>query len=79
MSTSTSATPLVQLSHITKSFGPVHVLKDVSLDLKRGEVLCLAGENGTGKSTLIKILTGAVPRDGGEYHIDGQDVGSPSP
>ncbi|MEO8971488.1 MAG: sugar ABC transporter ATP-binding protein [Ktedonobacteraceae bacterium] len=79
MSTSTSATPLVQLSHISKSFGPVHVLKDVSLDLNRGEVLCLAGENGAGKSTLIKILTGAVPRDGGEYHIDGQDVGSPSP
>lgn len=79
MNTSTSSTPLVQLSHITKSFGPVHVLKDVSLDMYRGEVLCLAGENGAGKSTLIKILTGAVARDGGEYHIDGQDVGYPSP
>ena len=79
MNTSTSATPLVQLSHITKSFGPVHVLKDVSLDLYRGEVLCLAGENGAGKSTLIKILTGAVARDGGEYRIDGQDVGYPTP
>jgi len=45
----------------------------------RGEVLCLAGENGAGKSTLIKILTGAIPRDSGEYLIDGQDVGSPSP
>jgi len=75
----TSATPLVQLSHVSKSFGPVQVLKDVSLDMYRGEVLCLAGENGAGKSTLIKILTGAIPRDTGEYHIDGQDVGSPSP
>lgn len=74
-----SATPLVQLSHVSKSFGPVQVLKDVSLDMYRGEVLCLAGENGAGKSTLIKILTGAIPRDTGEYHIDGQDVGSPSP
>src|SRR5438128_415313 len=72
-------TVLVQLSHVTKSFGPVQVLKDVSLEMNRGEVLCLAGENGAGKSTLIKILTGAIPRDGGEYHIDGQDVGSPSP
>ncbi len=79
-STSTTpATPLVQLHHITKSFGPVQVLKDVSLEMFRGEVLCLAGENGAGKSTLIKILTGAVARDGGEYLIDGQDVGSPSP
>ena len=79
METTTSATPLVQLSHVTKSFGPVQVLKDVSLEMNRGEVLCLAGENGAGKSTLIKILTGAVPRDGGEYRIDGKDVGSPTP
>ena len=79
METTTSTTPLVQLSHVTKSFGPVQVLKDVSLEMNRGEVLCLAGENGAGKSTLIKILTGAVPRDGGEYHIDGKDVGSPTP
>jgi len=67
------------MSHVTKSFGPVQVLKDVSLDMNRGEVLCLAGENGAGKSTLIKIMTGAIPRDSGEYRIDGQDVGSPNP
>ena len=79
MTTSTSATPLVQLSHVSKSFGPVQVLKDVSLEMFRGEVLCLAGENGAGKSTLIKILTGAVSRDGGDYLIDGKDAGSPSP
>src|SRR6266567_1542695 len=79
MTTSTSATPLVQLNHVSKSFGPVQVLKDVSLEMFRGEVLCLAGENGAGKSTLIKILTGAVSRDAGEYLIDGKDAGSPSP
>jgi ribose transport system ATP-binding protein len=79
MVTPTPATPLVQLSHVSKSFGPVQVLNDVSLDMYRGEVLCLAGENGAGKSTLIKILTGAIARDSGEYHIDGQDVGSPGP
>src|SRR5436305_12268772 len=79
MAVSPSSQPLVQLSHVTKCFGPVQVLKDVSLEMYRGEVLCLAGENGAGKSTLIKILTGAIPRDSGEYRIDGQDVGSPSP
>jgi ABC-type sugar transport system ATPase subunit len=41
--------------------------------------MCLAGENGAGKSTLIKILTGAIRRDSGEYLIDGEDIGSPSP
>jgi rhamnose transport system ATP-binding protein len=79
MDAATSSPPLVQLSHISKSFGPVQVLKDVSLDLYRGEVLCLAGENGAGKSTLIKIMTGAIPRDAGEYRIEGRDAGSPSP
>jgi rhamnose transport system ATP-binding protein len=79
MDTSASATPLVRLSHVSKSFGPVQVLKDVTLEMYRGEVLCLAGENGAGKSTLIKILTGAIPRDAGEYLIDGKDAGSPSP
>src|SRR5436190_4600455 len=79
MAVSPSSQPLVQLTHVTKSFGPVQVLKDVSLEMIPGEVLCLAGENGAGKSTLIKILTGAISRDSGEYHIDGEDVGSPSP
>ncbi len=79
MITPPSSTPLVQLSHVSKSFGPVQVLKDVALEMYRGEVLCLAGENGAGKSTLIKIMTGAIPRDDGEYRIDEQDVGSPSP
>jgi rhamnose transport system ATP-binding protein len=79
MATPTSSPPLVQLSHVSKSFGPVQVLNDVTLEMYRGEVLCLAGENGAGKSTLIKILTGAITRDAGEYRIDGQEVGSPSP
>jgi ribose transport system ATP-binding protein len=79
LDTSASTSPLVRLSHVSKSFGPVQVLKDVTLEMYRGEVLCLAGENGAGKSTLIKILTGAIPRDAGEYLIDGKDAGSPSP
>ena len=74
-----SVEPIVQLKHVTKSFGPVQVLKDVSLEMLPGEVLCLAGENGAGKSTLIKILTGAIQRDAGDYLIDGREVGSPGP
>src|SRR5579884_710104 len=74
-----TGTPLVQLIHVSKSFGPVQVLKDVTLEMYRGEVLCLAGENGAGKSTLIKIMTGAISRNNGEYLIDGKDVGSPTP
>jgi rhamnose transport system ATP-binding protein len=74
-----STQPYVQLHNISKSFGPVHALAGVHLELYPGEVNCLAGENGAGKSTLIKILTGAHQRDEGEYLIDGKDAGNPTP
>ncbi len=75
MVTPTPATPLVQLNNVSKSFGPVQVLKDVSLEMYRGEVLCLAGENGAGKSTLIKILTGAISRGRGPLPGGGEWCG----
>jgi ABC-type sugar transport system ATPase subunit len=59
---------------IHKRFPGVHALKDVSLDLHRGEVLALVGENGAGKSTLIKVLGGAHLPDGGSLLLDGQPV-----
>ena len=62
-----------------KSYGPIQALHGVTLELRAGEVMCLAGENGAGKSTLIKILTGAIRRDSGDYLIDGEEVGNPSP
>src|SRR3954468_10447673 len=71
--------PVVSLRGAAKTYGPIQALHGVTLELRAGEVMCLAGENGAGKSTLIKILTGAIRRDGGEYLIDGEDVGSPSP
>jgi ribose transport system ATP-binding protein len=71
--------PVVSLRDAAKSYGPIQALHGVTLELRAGEVMCLAGENGAGKSTLIKILTGAIRRDSGEYLIDGEDFGSPSP
>ena len=71
--------PVVSLRDAAKAYGPIQALHGVTLELRAGEVMCLAGENGAGKSTLIKILTGAIRRDDGEYLIDGEDVGNPSP
>ena len=67
-------TMLLEMCAINKSFPGVQALKNVSLELKRGEMLALVGENGAGKSTLIKILGGAQKSDTGEIRIDGQTV-----
>jgi simple sugar transport system ATP-binding protein len=66
--------PAVELLHVSKSFGGVRVLDDVSVQLRRGEVLGLVGDNGAGKSTLIKIITGVHPPDEGELLFAGNVV-----
>ncbi len=58
---------------IQKSFGGVHALKGVDLTIKKGEIHCLAGENGCGKSTIIKVLSGFYQPDGGTIEIDGKE------
>ena len=68
------APPLIELSGITKSYGPVKSLQGVDLRLAKGEVLGVVGDNGAGKSTLMKILAGAVQHDGGEMRVNGEPV-----
>jgi simple sugar transport system ATP-binding protein len=65
---------LVELTGITKSYGPVRSLRGVDLTLRRGEVLGLVGDNGAGKSTLMKVLAGAVQHDDGEIRVKGRPV-----
>jgi len=67
-------TSLVQLSSVSKSFGAVQVLKDVSFEVQAGEVHALIGENGAGKSTLVKVITGAHQSDSGTVEIAGKVV-----
>jgi ribose transport system ATP-binding protein len=63
---------LLRVEAVSKAFGGVQVLRDVSLSLKGGEVLALVGANGAGKSTLIKVICGAHAADQGAIYIDGQ-------
>lgn len=66
-------TPLLALDNVSKCFGGVHALRRVRFDVMPGEVLCLAGENGCGKSTLIKIVSGVhAPEPGARICFDGR-------
>ena len=68
------AAPLVEMTHMNVSFGGVHAVKDMYLNLFPGEVHALVGGNGAGKSTLIKTLSGAQKADSGSIVIDGSPV-----
>jgi len=71
--------PLVELKSVSKIFGSVIALKDVSFDVRPGEVHCLLGDNGAGKSTLIKVLAGAHVPDEGEILVAGTPTRFTSP
>ncbi|HVI40338.1 MAG TPA: ATP-binding cassette domain-containing protein, partial [Anaerovoracaceae bacterium] len=64
----------VEMIKIKKSFGGVHALKDVTFHVKPGEIHALVGENGAGKSTMMKILSGVYREDSGTIRIDGKEV-----
>ena len=63
---------LARMEHISKSFGRVQALDDVSVTVNQNEIVGLLGDNGAGKSTLIKILSGALTADSGEIYIHGK-------
>jgi ABC-2 type transport system ATP-binding protein len=70
----TSGQICVSAQHVRKSYGNVVALKDVTLDLHRGEILALLGPNGAGKTTFVKILATALTKDGGHVKILGYDL-----
>jgi simple sugar transport system ATP-binding protein len=71
--------PLLRAEHVSKRFGAVLALADVSFAVPAGEVTCLLGDNGAGKSTLIKVLSGVFPPTSGRILLDGREVRFASP
>jgi simple sugar transport system ATP-binding protein len=77
--TTTTPAPLLEVQHVSKLFGSVVALYDISMTVNAGEVMCLLGDNGAGKSTLIKILSGVHRPTEGRYLVEGKEVHFASP
>src|SRR5579863_8977295 len=71
--------PAVELLNVSKYYGNICALQDISLTVRRGEVTCILGDNGAGKSTLIKIISGMHPHDAGTVSVNGAEVRFASP
>lgn len=71
--------PFVRIRGLSKRYGSVEALRDVSLDARLGEILAIVGTNGAGKSTLVKIISGVLGPDKGELWLDGERVENLSP
>jgi ABC-type sugar transport system ATPase subunit len=70
----TGPAPLLRVANVAKAFGPTQAVRDASFELHAGEVLALVGENGCGKSTMVKILSGVHQPDAGAIELDGDTV-----
>ena len=66
--------PILELAHISKNFGAIHALDDVSMALESGQVVGLMGDNGAGKSTLVKIIAGNYRPTHGSMRMDGKEI-----
>ena len=77
MAQSTSSTgnqPLIELKHVDKHYGDLHVLNDINLSVDRGEVVVVIGPSGSGKSTLLNCVSTIDSATSGTIRINGQDV-----
>ena len=74
-----AAKPFVRIRNVTKKFGDVFAVSDVSLDIYKSELFCLLGGSGSGKSTLLRMLAGFEEPTSGTIEIDGQDMTSVAP
>ena len=72
------ARPFLEMRNISKQFPGVRALDDVDLTIREGEIHALAGENGAGKSTVIKIIMGVYQKDGGTIHLEGNEINVPN-
>lgn len=69
----------ISLKNVTKTFGDVYANKDVTMEIRKGEILALLGENGSGKTTLMNMIAGIYYPDAGEILVDGEPVAIRSP
>jgi len=70
----TSDAPLLRISNLRKSYGSLDVLRDITVDIRRGEVISIIGPSGTGKSTFLRALNLLDPPTGGSIVVDGEDI-----
>ena len=63
---------LLEVRNVSKSFGAIHAVNDISWSIEPGEVMGLMGDNGAGKSTLVKLIAGNFPPTDGEVLVDGE-------
>ena len=69
--------PIISIRDVHKSFGPVEVLKGITFDVAKGEVVCIIGPSGAGTSTLLRLINALVPFERGSIRVEGQEVRDP--
>jgi branched-chain amino acid transport system ATP-binding protein len=79
MTVVTAATPILRIDHVTKRFGGLVAVDDVSFDVKRGEIFALIGPNGAGKTTLFNGITGIFPPTAGRITFQGREITGAKP
>ena len=66
--------PLIEVQHVNKAFGGLHVINDCSIQVEKGSITGMIGPNGAGKSTLFNLIAGALTPDSGQILLDGEDI-----